>query len=974
MNLRFAAALVLALQLVPALGVAQVPVREPPAAKPPKAARQNPKLPPGVPNPNLGMPNPNLKPFPVQNPAAPGAATAQAAPAPTPTPAPTPAPGPAPTPAPGRTGPAPRQHQAKELTPEEQAARREAAREAARKRGRFQLDFDKAELADVIQTISDFTGKLFIVPENIRGKVTIVGPEDGTGFVTADEAYAAFLSALEANNWTVYPVGRYLKIVEKRAAANNNVWTYLDPDADVPNDERMITKLLKLKYVDVDSIQNPLKQLLSKDSQLVTMPPDTLIVTEIGLNLRRVEKIIAALDQPGGGEELRIIQIEYAAAADIADKLLQIFEEKGAPGRPGAARRTAKAAPAPAATPTDAGPQVAGAEGLEGGTVSISRVIPDERTNKLIVVASAKAFQRIEDLIRQLDIPTGDTGKVNVYYLENANAEDVAGTLQALTTGGSAAGRTTPSPRRGGGNQPAAAAGPAAVASAELFAGEVKISADKSTNSLVIVASAQDYKNLVRVIEKLDIPRRQVFVEAVIMEVNLRKNNQFGVGLHTGYAVETDEGIAPLVVGSQPAGSPSSLSIASLLSMGGFLAGLQGPAIPQVAALGLNIPSFGLVMQAAASNSDVNVLSTPHILTSDNEEAEITVGQNVPFQAGFAPQGLSNLLGNATGTTGATTAGSLAGSLLGAGGLSSFYAPIQRQNVELKLKIKPQINESDYIRMEVEEQTEEIAENDPTLGPTTAKRTAKTVIVARDQTTVVIGGLIQDRTINTVNKTPVLGDIPLLGRLFRHTDTTKSKTNLLLFLTPYIIQDQSDFRRIFERKMKEREEFIAAFYGTTEGYEVPIDYSRKAGPVARLSREVRAESQKLENGGEGAPGEKAIAPRAAPGQTSHGAAPRGTPAPPAANPAAPSAPGSAAPGAVTPLPVPGTAAPAPAETPAAPPAAPTESSPSPRDEAAPPAGSLPATPEPAPGEGPAPAAPAPAPAPAPGAPAPGEGE
>lgn len=916
MNLRSAAALLFALLLVPVAGGAQVPVREPTKPIPTK---------PRPPTVEAGKPNPNLKPFPLQNqlqnqrPSNPklnqakGGEEGQGAAAPGRI-APSPAPGRAAarTAAPAAEERAP----ARELSPEEQEARREQAREEARKQGRFQLDFDKAELADVIQTISDFTGKLFIVPENIRGKVTIVGPENGTGYVTADEAYAAFLSALEANNWTIYPVGRYLKIVEKRNAANNNVWTYLDPDSDVPNDERMVTKLIRLNYVGVDALQNPVKQLLSKDSQLVALPPDTMIITEVGLNLRRVERIIAALDQPGGGEELRIIQIEYAAAADIADKLLQVFEDRGAQGRSGSgaqpARRTTTARPA-GATKEAEGP-AGELGGDEAGGVSISRVIPDERTNKLIVVASAKAFERIDSLIKQLDIPTGDTGRVNVYYLENANAEDIASTLQALTQGGGST-AARPTGRRAG-QQGAAPAGPQGAVSAELFSGEVKISADTATNSLVIVASSQDYKNLVRVIEKLDIPRRQVFVEAVIMEVNLRKVRDFGISTHAGYAVETDEGIAPVVVGSQH-GSANSLNLASLLSMGGFLAGLQGPAVPQVAELGVNLPAFGLVMQAVTTDSDVNVLSTPHILTSDNEEAEITVGQNVPFQAGYTSSGISNLLSGTTGSSG------LASSLLGFGGLSSLYAPIQRQNVELRLKIKPQINESDYIRMEVEEQTEEIADTDPTLGPTTAKRTAKTVIVARDQTTVVIGGMIQERTINSVSKTPVLGDIPVLGRLFRQSSTTKNKTNLLLFLTPYIIQDQSDFRRIFERKMKEREQFVAAFYGTADTYEVPIDYSRKAGPVALLSRAVRAESQKLEHGGEGAPGERAIRPRVDPGAAP---APGDETTPPA---------GSTP---VNPEPAPGAA-------------------PAPRDGATPPAGSTPANPEPAPGA--APAVPAP---------------
>ncbi|HEY6106846.1 MAG TPA: type II secretion system protein GspD, partial [Anaeromyxobacteraceae bacterium] len=255
--------------------------------------------------------------------------------------------------------------------------------------------------------------------------------------------------------------------------------------------------------------------------------------------------------------------------------------------------------------------------------------------------------------------------------------------------------------------------------------------------------------------------------------------------------------------------------------------------------------------------SDVNVLSTPHLLAQDNEESEIVVGQNVPFQAGYNP-GFST--SGLTGTTGSTS---------GTAGLASLYAanfvaPIQRQNVDLKLKIKPQIHEGDMVRLELEEQAEEIAARDPILGPTTAKRSVKTKIVARDQSTVVIGGLIQDRSTTSVQKVPLLGDIPIIGWLFRDTVTSKTKTNLLLFLTPYIIKDQSDYRRILERKQREQREFMEQFYGRQPGYEVAADWGRKGGPFSKMRREVQLETQRLENGGTGAPGERVVGPRGPP--------------------------------------------------------------------------------------------------------------
>ncbi|NPC87139.1 type II secretion system secretin GspD, partial [Pyxidicoccus fallax] len=402
-------------------------------------------------------------------------------------------------------------------------------------------------------------------------------------------------------------------------------------------------------------------------------------------------------------------------------------------------------------------------------------------------------------------------------------------------------------PRPGGGTQ-----------AAELFSGEVKISADKGTNSLVIVASAADYKNIVQVIQQLDTPRRQVFVEAVIMEVNLDRNSDFGVNLHSGFSLKTSEGDAPGLIGTNNRGSglPPSLSLANLAQFGGFLAGLQGPVIPALEKLGLDIPAFGVVLHAMQQSSDVNVLSTPHILTSDNEEAEITVGQNVPFQSGFSPSSLGSTVGGVTGGT-----GGLNPSILGGlGGLGSLYAPITRQNVELKLTVKPQINDSDYIRLVITEQTEEIASSDPVLGPTTSRRSAKTTVIAKDQETVVIGGIMQDRTLETVTKVPVLGDIPILGHLFRETTRRKTKTNLLLFLTPYIIRGPEDFRVIFERKMKERQQFVEQFYGQVPGYDVAVDFSRKPGPLSRMNQSVLKEQQRAENGGPGAAGERIIAP------------------------------------------------------------------------------------------------------------------
>lgn len=733
--------------------------------------------------------------------------------------------------------------------------------EEQRRKGKYNIYFDKVEIEKLVQTVSDVTCRTFILPENIRGKISIIGPENGKVEVNADQFYAAFLAALDSNSLAVYEQGKFMKIVDKQKAKQFPIPTITDPEGAYTTNEQMVTRIFKVRNVELEQLRGVLQQLVTPQGDTIPFQPDTLIINDLGSNMHRLERIIDQLDSRSAADEIRVLQIQYATAQDVADKIQKLFENKGAkPGqKPGvaAAPKMANVAgkPAQAQGETDSG---------GGGPATLSQIIPDERTNKLIIIASTGGFERIMALVKEIDIPISGEGRINVYYLENANAEDVASTLQTLAQG------TANKPKTGAPPKPGANNG-----AAELFSGEVKVSADKATNSLVIIASQSDFRSLVRVVEKLDVRRRQVFVEAVIMEVNLDRNSDLGINLHGGLPVSDGQGgTMPIFFGTKYGGGsglPPSLSIANLVSMSGFLAGLQGPTIPNLTIGGVQIPAFGIVINAMQKSSDVNVLSTPHILTTDNEEAEITVGQNVPFQSGYSTGlGLGGLAG-LSGLGGASGLTSSLGGLGGLGGLSglsglggigggSAFGSIQRQNVDLKLSVKPQINESDYVRLVINESTEEIASSDPVLGPTTSKRSAKTTVVAKDQETVVIGGIMQDRIVESVSKTPILGDIPLLGNLFRQQTRRKVKTNLLLFLTPYIIRDGSDFRRIFERKMRERQEFVEQFYGATTGYDVAIDFERKAGPLARVGQIVVKEMNKLENGGPGNGTEKVIAP------------------------------------------------------------------------------------------------------------------
>jgi general secretion pathway protein D len=738
-------------------------------------------------------------------------------------------------------------------------APKKASCEEQRRKGRYNIYFDKVEIEKLVQTVADVTCRTFILPENIRGKISIIGPENGKVEVTSDQFYAAFLAALDSNSLAVYEHGKFMKIVDKQRAKQFPIPTITDPSEAYTLNEQMVTRVFKVKNVEIEQLRGVLQQLVTPSGDTIPFQPDTIIINDLGSNMHRLEKVVNQLDSRAAADEIRTIQVQYATAQEVADKIQKLFEAKGnKPGqRPGVI-----AAPPPPPTPGvgTITPSPTGGD-TSSGVATLSQIIPDERTNKLIVIASPAGFERIMALVREIDIPISGEGRINVYYLENANAEDVASTLQTLAQGTANRPKTGAPPPPGAANKAAGAA--------ELFSGEVKVSADKATNSLVIIASQNDFRSLVRVVEKLDIRRRQVFVEAVIMEVNLDRNSDLGINLHAGLPVTDGSGnTLPVFFGTKygsGTGLPPSLSIANLVNLGGFLAGLQGPTVPNLTIGGIQIPAFGIVINAMQKSSDVNVLSTPHILTTDNEEAEITVGQNVPFQSGFSAGGLGGLgglsgLSGLGGTSGLGGLGALGG-LSGLGGLGgSPIGSIQRQNVDLKLSVKPQINDSDYVRLVITEQIEEIASQDAVLGPTTSKRSAKTTVVAKDQETVVIGGIMQDRMVESVSKTPILGDIPLLGNLFRQQTRRKVKTNLLLFLTPYIIRESSDFRRIFERKMRERQEFVEQFYGASTTYDVAIDFQRKAGPMARMSQIINKEMNKLENGGPGTPGERVIAP------------------------------------------------------------------------------------------------------------------
>ena len=456
-------------------------------------------------------------------------------------------------------------------------------------------------------------------------------------------------------------------------------------------------------------------------------------------------------------------------------------------------------------------------------------------------------------LLRELDVPEdGTQGQIHVVRLRHADAEELSSTLASLSQGRPAAANTN---RRGNAAQ-AQSAGPAA-----LFEGEVKITADPATNSLVITASKSDFTSVQRVIDSLDVPRFQVFVEAVIMEVSTTGDNTLGVGFHGGVAPTIDGEQTPIIFSNTPSQDLSSLvasqnplQLASLLGLAGAVRGPTLGGTEDIIQGG--IPAIGVIVQALKTTNDVNVVSTPHLLTMDNEEAEIQVNEQRPFPSGLTLGGLTGL---AAAAGGANAAGNQALGSLGGLGLGSVQ--FNREDVGLSLKLKPQINDEDYVRLEIEQELSDVAGIDQVTGQViTSNRSAKTVVVVRSQDSVVIGGLVRDRETRDESKTPILGDIPLIGWLFKRQQKVVEKINLLLVLTPYIVRGPEDFRKIFERKMEERKEFVDRFYGSTDEYRASIDWNRKVGPLAAYRAAMRKEMQKAENEGPGGPDETIIRP------------------------------------------------------------------------------------------------------------------
>ena len=580
------------------------------------------------------------------------------------------------------------------------------------------IDFNDVDIRVFIKFISELVGKNFIIDHRVKGKVTIISPAK----ISINEAYRVFESVLEVHGYATVKAGRVIKIIPSPDARTKSIETKLRDEAVLPED-KVVTQIIPLSYADPNAIKRLLAPLISKSSVILAYPPtNTLIVTDVSSNIKRLVRILETIDITSIGRELSIIPLQYANAPQLVKLLQSVFKAKLKPQK--------------------------------GKIEKDVNFVADDRTNTLVLLAGKADTVKIKQLIKMLDkeTPKGKE-KIHVYYLEHALAENLAQVLQALPKKQAGADKTKRAP---------------------IVSDKVRIAADKATNSLIIMSEKEDYVVLEEIIKKLDVPRAMVYLEILIMEVNVIK--EFNLGVEWAAANHGNLGNEKIIfgggsgVGGATSGmfTPSTSSAADILTFPtGLALGLLGEGITVGS---ITFPSIAAFIQAYKKDKDVHILSTPQILTMDNEEAQITVGKNIPFKT----------------TTGTTSA-------------AVTYETFEYKDVGIKLKITPYINKDRMVRLKISQEVTKL-ESTAEFRPTTLKRTIDTMVTVDDKNTIVIGGLIDDSFSDTKRRVPCLGEIPLVGWLFKTDSGTSDKTNLFVFLTPHIIESPKEAEKIYKEK------------------------------------------------------------------------------------------------------------------------------------------------------------------------------
>lgn len=583
------------------------------------------------------------------------------------------------------------------------------------------VNFDQVDIRVMLKTIGDITGINFVVDDRIKGPVTIMSPTK----IRLGEIYQVLESILDVKGYAAVPAGAgdLVKIIPREEAVKRNLQVRIGSDPlEIPQNDSIVTQIIHLKYADVTEISEIVKPLLTTGLHMTTYPrTNSIFVTDTSSNIHHIAKIIYNLDVPGSKEQVTTIPLTYASAQVLSDQITQIMDAGGAASQDGRTRITP-------AIKTDL------------------KILPDVRTNSLIAVANPQDTEMIKTLARQLDTqrPHG-VNNVHVVYLVNASAKETAESL----TGALANLRTT-----------------GALEGTQ----QVQVTADEGTNALIIAASAQDYEVIAEIIEKLDIVREQVLVEMLIMEVSEDGLNEIGIDWAT--------------IDGPVENSVRYFGATNFGPRLDFLSGdLEGLAVGAWRGTESDV-RIGAILHALEKTSGVNILSTPHITTSNHSTAKIIVGENRAFVTQSRITETADLI------------------------TPTVIKTFEYKDVGISLEITPHISQGGLVRLEIDSEFSKLIEDvtsPSTDTPTTAKRQAQTVVSMNSGSTIVIGGLIRDDKTNIEKKIPLVGDLPLIGGLFKFQKERLQKTNLLMFITPYVVSSQEDMERITEVKRKEME-------------------------------------------------------------------------------------------------------------------------------------------------------------------------
>ena len=572
------------------------------------------------------------------------------------------------------------------------------------------LNFQEMDIKALINVISEVTKKTFVVDPRVKGKVTVVSNEP----MDSQQVYEVFLSILSVHGFTAIPNGAIIKIIPENLAKSQN--TPVLSTHETIKGNALITQVVQIKHVSAPQLIPILRPLIRQQGHLVAYPANnTIVISDYANNVRRLLKIIRRIDQPAD-KDIEVMVLEHASAAEIV-RIITTLET---------------------ATTTKA----------KAGK-STSKIVADERTNTVLISGDDATLLRLRVLITHLDTPVKTVGNTQVIYLRYAQAKDLVNVLKGVSDSMVSTEKTT------------------AKSAATKEAVKTAIQADESTNSLVITAIPETQKNLQAVIRQLDVRRAQVLVEAIIAEVSSDSARELGVQ----WLLYGTKGISPIGLSNFDNSGTRIVDLASAAFTANQGQNLSLPPISSGAFMGLghfnsSVFNFAAMLRAFAADTNTNILSTPSLLTLDNQEAEIVVGQNVPFVTG---QYTTN-----TGTT---------------GNLNNPFQTIQRENVGIKLKVKPQINEGNAVKLEIEQEVSSISNSSTSTDVVTNIRTIKTTVIVEDGNMVVLGGLIDEDLQQTSQKVPLLGDLPIIGNLFRSQSTKKIKRNLMVFLHPVIVRD-----------------------------------------------------------------------------------------------------------------------------------------------------------------------------------------